>query len=102
MATFETATGKSIQEAFDCFHSENPHVYELFKRYVREIVKTKGRSVKTSSKMIINRIRWEVYLNTTSEDFRINDAFTSRYARKFSEEFPDFAHLFNYRDLRSN
>lgn len=102
MATFTQATGQTIAEAFAAFDAANPQVYELFKKYVREVVKAKGKNVKTSSKLIINRIRWEVYVQTNSQDeFKINDAFTAHYARKFASDYPDYAHLFNYKHLRA-
>lgn len=111
MATFEAATGKSISEAFERFDRCNPNVYELFKRYTREVLKKKGGwtkekglnpNFKTSAKLIINRIRWEMYFETNSEDaFKINDAFSAYYARKFANDYPVFKDIFNYRDLRS-
>jgi hypothetical protein len=110
MANFESTTGMSIQEAFEKFDKQNNHVYLLFKRYTREAIvrkkawTTKGLdpNFKTSAKLIINRIRWEIYFETNSQDgFRINDAFACHYARKFAADFPDFKEIFNYRELRS-
>lgn len=111
MATYEAQTGQSIQEAFEKFHKQNPNVYDLFKKYVKQILIQKGGwtkekglkpNFKTSPKMIFNRLRWEIYMETNSDDgYRINDAFISRYARKFANDYPVFKDIFNYRDLRS-
>jgi hypothetical protein len=103
MASFATQTGQTIDEAFAEFDAENPHIYELFKKYLREWWKAnKGNpGAKTSSKLIINRIRWEVETTTTAKDFKINDAFTQAYSRKFVAENPDFKHLFEFRERRS-
>ena len=103
MASFATQTGQTIDEAFAEFDRLNPHIYELFKKYLREWWKANRNNpgAKTSSKLIINRIRWEVETTTTAKDFKINDAFTSRYSRKFSNEHPEYANLFYYKDLRS-
>lgn len=93
-------TGKPIKESFDEFHAKNPKVYEMFLKYIREIYATGKR--KMSSKMILNRVRWEVYMLTDSKDcFKINDAYTAHYARLFAELNPKFKHLFNYRGIRS-
>ena len=100
----------------------------MFKKYLIEILeaerKKRGfistemikeqKTLKTSSKMILNRIRWEIATvgiqNTNSEQnasdgifdgFKINDAFTSRYARLFVDQNPDWSFLFNLRSLRS-
>ena len=93
--------------AFEQFHRDNPRVYELFKQYTRAIVMVgrargmKDKKIKTSAKLIINRIRWEVYMETLTDDFKINDAFTSRYARLFITEHPEWGHLFELREIRS-
>ncbi len=98
--TFEESTGRTIDEAFTEFHKKNPVVYEYFCRYVQQIL-DKGKKL-TSSKMILNRIRWEIYIELNSaEDYRINDAFTSRYARLFITDHPEHAELFEFRKLRS-
>jgi len=128
---YQQATGKTIQESFEAFHKAHPAVYEYFKKYVRQIVdKQKAKhipfvNVRTSSKLILNRIRWEIsigaldpryvheintkkqdsvewsVLNDTYEDFKINDAFTSRYVRLFMDDFPTWSHIFNTRELRA-
>lgn len=97
---YKEATGTSIEESFKEFHKKNPAIYEYFKKYLREVVLA-GKK-KTSAKMILNRIRWEIYINTNTEDeYKINDAFTSRYARLFATEYPEYEYLFNFRKLRS-
>ena len=97
---FKELTGRTIKAAFEDFHERNPDVYKLFKQYVRELY-DKGKR-KMSSKLIINRIRWEIYMETDSDDcFRINDAYTAYYVRLFAEDFPAYKNLFNYRRIRS-
>lgn len=101
MASFTKQTGQTIEEAFKEFDTLNPHIYELFKKYLREWYRANKGQGKTSSKLIINRIRWEVMTTTTAQDFKINDAFTAHYARKFASEHPAFKDIFEYRELRS-
>jgi ABC-type proline/glycine betaine transport system substrate-binding protein len=105
MASFLKAHNKTIQEAFEKFDARNPKIYELFKKFTFQIIeKRKGKAnKKTSAKLIINRIRWEIYLETLNDDgYRINDAWSSRYARKFIQEHPEHADVFNFRLLRSH
>lgn len=98
---YKDATGKTIIESFKQFHKDNPIVYELFKRYAMNLIHV-GKK-KLSSKLIINRIRWEVYLETkTDELYRINDAFTAHYARLFIEDFPQHEDKFEFRRLRAD
>lgn len=128
MSDYKTSTGKSIKQAFIEFHEENPEVFTQFKKYLRDIVMAEmkrkkfllmdsvkeDKKLRTSSKMILNRIRWEIATaglkGTGSEEnaanhkfdaFKINDAFTSRYARLFCNQNPEWAFLFNLRELRS-
>lgn len=96
---FQEQTGKSIKESFEEFNKKNPHVYDMFKGQVYR-AKSKNRS-KVSSKAIINWMRWEVSINTKSADvYKINDAFTSHYARLFIKDHPQYADMFELRELR--
>ena len=102
MSKFKEQTGKTIKEAFDQFHEENPQVYDWFKKYAFHLIDKKGKE-KISSKLIINRIRWEIYMTTTTEgNYRINDAFTAHYSRLFVEDYPEYENMFEFRRLRSD
>jgi len=97
---FKQSNGKSIEQAFSEFHKENPHIYEYFKDYFQLLHIRKGIK-KVSSKLIINRIRWEVTIKTTSTDYKINDAFTAHYARLFVKDYPQYIDCFEFRRIRS-
>lgn len=100
MATSEEQTGKSIDTAFKKFHKDNPKVYQMFKEQVYRAIRN-GRE-KFSANAIINWIRWEVALKVkTDEEYKINNNFSSRYARLFVKDHPEHEHMFNFRDLRS-
>jgi len=86
----------SIDERFARFHAANPHVFTLFLRFANE-ARSRGR--KTSAKAIIERLRWELVVET-DEDFRINDHYTSRYSRLAIETDPTFADFFETRTLK--
>lgn len=127
--TYENTTGFTIDQAFENYNLKHPQIYDLFKKFLYELIDAElakhkdwnyntikeQKTLKTSSKLILNRIRWEVATNWISTDktseekaadqifdgFKINDAFTSRYARLFCDENPDWSFLFNFRALRS-
>ena len=118
MASYSETHKKPIIESFRQFDEANPKVYELFKKFTLEVVKRKGKGVnevgeitntvgnpvKTSAKLLLNRIRWEIYMETISVDdtgFRINDIYSAHYARKFIKEYPQYKSIFNLRELRS-
>ncbi len=106
---YRQSTGKSIQEAFEAYHAENPHVYIYFKKLALKAIKIGKKKV--SFKLIMNVIRWEIYLKTVeptslpvlgpSKTFKINDAYGSRYARLFVRDFPDLEKFIELRNLRS-
>lgn len=96
---FSTQTGKTIADSFAEFHAANPKVYDLFKEQVYRAIRNRKEAV--SSKQIINWIRWEVSLNINTKDtYKINDAFTSHYARLFIKDHPHYADMFELRELR--
>lgn len=98
---YYNSTGKSIEQSFAEFHKLNPDVYALFQQYAFYLLRTKGKK-KISSKLIINRIRWEKYLETNTDDpYRINDAYTAHYARLFAHDHPEFKDCFEFRQLRA-
>lgn len=95
-----TATRRlTIQERFDKFDRDNPHIYELIKRFAFEAL----RSVKHYSiRAIFERIRWHLNVETqTDERFRISDNFTSRYVRKLIFQYPEFNDFFTTKELRT-
>lgn len=106
---FAKATGKTIQEAFEDFHRENPHVYKKFVELSFRAI-NKGKK-KISFKMIMNVIRWEHYLETNEQTdlflngqktkFKINDAYGSRYARIFAKDYPEHSEKIELRKLRT-
>lgn len=88
--------GKSIQYRFEAFDKANPEVYNHFKKFTFEVIRLRK---KIGAKAVMERVRWEVVLTTKGSSFKINNTFTSRYARKFSEEYPEHASLFATRRL---
>lgn len=109
MSSYKEQTSKSIQQAFTAYHKANPDVYENVKRLAFQAI-DKGKQ-KVSFKLIINVLRWEIYLQTVEPDppkvkgkaihFRINDAYHSRYSRMFATDFPEHEPKIDFRELRS-
>ena len=96
---FRELNGKSIADAFDEFDRQNPRVYEAFKQQVIKAARKKIKRV--SSKAIINWLRWEMFLVTNDQNFKINDAFTPYFSRKFIKEYPGSEEMFEFRKLRT-
>lgn len=99
----------TIENAFNLYHRANPAVYVEFKNLALRAISLGRKQI--SAKMICNVIRWEKFIQTEeptlwNQDgvlvkFKLNDAYTSRYARLFAEEYPEHADKLEMRELRS-
>jgi hypothetical protein len=100
----------TIAARFDAFHKDNPHIWILFCRFAYEAIR--GGVPRFSARFICERIRWEVRTTTsaagagmpgpaTGRAFKINNDFTSRYGRKFKDDFPHLAHYLELRSLKT-
>lgn len=91
---------RSIDDRFEQFLRDHPDVWVLFRRFAWELA-VAGRK-RGSADAIIHRIRWEHWTSSTgTKDFKINDHFSSRLARKMIAEYPSFADFFETRKLKS-
>lgn len=93
------APPSQIDEAFWRFHRENPGVYRKLVELAAE-AKTVGRT-RIGMKMLFEVIRWEHLVHTRSDDFALNNNYTSRYTRILQEEYPELGKLFETRTIRS-
>jgi len=110
---FADNTGKTIQQAFEEFHTTHPKVYMHFCRLAFIAIRA-GRK-RISFRALLNVIRWEIFLQPESDDktqltlegdkirkFKINDAYSPYYARLFVKEFPEYENLVEFRRLRTS
>lgn len=86
------------KEEFDKWDQENPIIWELFKRFSFEAI-DKGHK-KMSHWLIINRIRWETYISTTGHDYKICNNYIAFYARKWQNEFPQYADFYKTKKMK--
>jgi hypothetical protein len=89
-----------IDIAFNEFHHANPQVYRQLVTMSRAW-KDKGNQ-KCSMDMLFHVLRWEYNIKTTGEGFKLNDHYTSRYARNIAANNPDLADLFVTRTIKSD
>lgn len=82
-------------EVFKKYHLENPQIWDLFKKYAAE-AKQAGK-LKYSSNAIIERIRWELDINTRGSCFKINARCSSLYPRALMILHPEYAGFFSLR-----
>lgn len=91
----------SIQQRFDEFHAANPHVYTRLRDLALDM-RRRGRS-RGSIELLFAGLRWEHWIATRdpNSDFRLNDHYTSRYARLLMQREPELDGFFETRELRS-
>ena len=88
----------TIQGRFEKFHAQNPHIYEAFVRFARQ-ARAAGYA-HYGCHAIMQRVRWHMEIETRSDDgFKINNDFSSRYARRIMEQEPDLKGFFVTRRL---
>lgn len=90
------ALDRDLDAEFAKFHHDNPHVFDLFRRFANE-VRAAGH-MHYSAEAIMQRIRWHCTVETKSDDgFKLNDHHRARYARLLVESDGSFAGFFEFR-----
>jgi hypothetical protein len=89
---------ESLLEKFARYHRNNPLVYALFKQFAERLIARGLR--KTSAWLIMNRIRWEINVETYGDEFKICNDYFALYARLFIAERPEHRDLFNIKRMK--
>ncbi len=94
---------KDIDERFKTFIEANPHVFRLFQRFAHHL-RAKGHN-RYSADAILHRIRWHMNVDVkptgSTDEFKINDHYSSRLARLLIERDPTYEGFFELRELRA-
>ena len=94
---FLRVLGQSLEEQFDAFHAANPHVYAAL-RTLAVSLKRRGAK-KAGIGQLFEMLRWQYALQTQGNDYRLNNNYSSFYARLLNED-PDLRGMFETRTLR--
>jgi hypothetical protein len=89
----------SIDDSFEAFHKANPHVYERLVHHARVALRA-GRH-RGGIGMLYELVRWERYIETTGDTWKLNNNFRSRYARLIMRQELDLVGFFDTRELTS-
>ena len=88
-----------LQAAFDIFDAANPRFWMLFEKFTRAVI-NRGHS-RFSVANIFERVRWEVQIETNSDDgFKLNNNHRAYYARKWLKLHPEYPKFFEIRITR--
>lgn len=91
--------GESIEEQFQAFHEANPHIYRLLRALALDY-KRSGRS-RCGIKMLYEVLRYRSGVYTTGEPYKLNNNFTSLYARLLMDREPELEGFFEIRERRA-
>ena len=86
----------STYREFLIFYRENPKVWDLFVSFCNKALDA-GRK-KAGGRMIMEVIRWEMYLVTTGDDYKINNNHVAHYVRLWLARNPDHPDFFETRE----
>ncbi|MBC9717797.1 hypothetical protein H9Y04_35230 [Streptomyces sp. TRM66268-LWL] len=89
----------SIDERFDDFHTSHPWVFEALEELIEEWIESGGGRI--SIKALFEQLRWPASRQRVPP-IRLNNIFTSRYARLLRHEHPEWANAFETRRLRNH
>ena len=80
------------------WHNANPDVYDMFERFALDAIRQGHTNL--SAWLIVNRIRWEVAMETSGDDFKISNDFIAYYARLFHAKNKQHEGFFRTKKLK--
>lgn len=89
----------TIQERFEAFHAANPWVLTALESLIADWL-AHGQS-RVGIKQMFEVIRWRYGRATTDSSFRLNNNWTSRYARLVVDRHPEWHDAIETRVLRA-
>lgn len=92
----------SIQERFEAFHQLNPWVYDALEELTEEWVRNGHRRIGIG--MLFEVLRWQYGRMTVdpASEFKLNNNYRSRYTRLLTEQRPEWADVFETRQLQAS
>jgi len=81
---------------FKEFHRENPHVYELLRELALDLRDRGHKHYGINS--LTEVVRWHHALETTDDDFKLNNNYRPFYARILMDNEPRLAGFFRLRE----
>ncbi len=95
----------TIEERFRRFHQAKPNVYDVLLRLARQALAAGERrgvqQPRLGIRLLWERMRWELWVDTDEQLPKLNDHYISRYARLLVEQHAELEGLFEFRELRA-
>ena len=90
---------RTIDERFADFHAAHPWVLEALEDLTARWIEAGGGRI--GVKALFEQLRWSQPNISNDRPFRLNNDFTSRYARLLCSRHPEWAGVFQLRTLRT-
>lgn len=90
----------AVVSAFRRHHEENPHVYAKLREYALQ-ARGAGRT-RLGIAVIFERLRWHAAIETTDEEYKLNNNHRAYYARLLMANEPDLRGMFELRTSRAD
>ena len=91
----EGVPAETIKAFIENFEA-NPDVWKAFESYA---LLAMSKQVQLGAKAIMERVRWEIAIEK-SQEFKVNNNFTSYYSRVFELKYPKCEGYFETRKIR--
>ncbi|GAA2656645.1 hypothetical protein GCM10010307_70450 [Streptomyces vastus] len=89
----------TLDERFEAFHASHPWIFEALEELTAQWVRDGGGQI--GIKALFELLRWSSPRLAGGEPFRLNNNYTSRYARLLCARHPEWAGVFQLRSLRA-
>lgn len=86
---------EEFSDKFCAYHEENPQIYEGFKKLALKAIALQNRQ-RFGAKALFEILRWNTAI-IGNDEFKLNNNYTSFYARLFEKEFPQHVGFFEKR-----
>lgn len=85
---------------FYAFHADHPHVYAELVKLARRAKRRGAR--KLGIKMLWEVMRWNLFIQTSTEDWKLNNNFPAYFARLIMKRELDLVGMFDLRRARAD
>lgn len=94
---------KTLEQQYDDWVVENLHIYELFCKFTMQAIDAGKKKI--SHWLIVNRIRWEVEIETKAVNpddlkYKISNDYIAFLARDFIKDHPEHSGIFNLKVMK--
>jgi hypothetical protein len=98
---FDFSVALTHAEKFEEFHKQNPQVLVMLEQLANEMISRGRRRVGIG--LLCEVLRWNYYMQTDepNSEFKLNNNYRPHYARLLIERHPNWADVFETRNLRS-